>query len=172
MASTDPVDPFGALLAGVKALVPEAPLPEALAAGERGVTAGQVVAWIGSLSSQVDLRLTGWRRLRDVATAEEEAAGELAPRARLEAAAADLVQNGAASYLEAARFPERARPADSSSYAAVLWARYVDGLTALAGWLTAELEDASPPDDVLTARPSGLAYSFPDPSFTPDTMRW
>lgn len=175
MPDTDPVVPYGANLAGVKALVPEAPVPEALGPGDRGVTAPQVRTWIASLSARVDVRLSGWRRLRTVATAAEIAAGEAPPRDRLEVAAADLVHNGAASYLEAARFPERASKADTS-YAEVLWRRFVDGLDELTAWLAAELDNdaggTQPGDVEPAAGAGGLGYSFPAASFTPETMRW
>lgn len=172
MATSDPVPPFSATVDGAAALVPEATLPEALGPGERGVTVGQVAAWVASLSGRLEVRLTGWRRLRDVPTDEETAAGDLAPRDRLRAAAADLVHNGAASYLEAARFPERAAQSDTS-YAAVLWARFVEGEDLLATWLEAELDtDGAGDGDVVDLGLGGIGYSFPAASFTPDTMRW
>lgn len=166
-----PAPPFGATLDGVKALIPHAAVVETLGPGDRGVTAAQARAWVASLSSAVDLRLTGWNLLRAAPTAEETAAGQPAPQARLKAAAADLVHQGAASYLEAARFPERARPADTS-YAEVLWRRYTEGLEALTAWLETELEDTEGGIVEGATAGLGIAYSFPEASFTPDAMRW
>lgn len=162
-AEPTPVEPFDATVAGVQALLPHATLYDALPTGRRGVTTANVTAWLTELSNRVDLRLSGWRRLRATATAEEEAAGHPAPLARLTAYARDLVHNGAASYAEAARFPERADTTDTA-YAGVLWARFTSGLDELTAWLKDELTVEGELEPGPDAGIGGdVAYSFPDP---------
>lgn len=162
MADPPPVEPFDATVAGVRNLLPHADIVDTLPTGRRGVTTGMVAAWLAELSGKVDLRLSGWRRLRAQQTIEEAAAGHDAPLARFMGAARDIVHNGAGSYTEAARFPERAT-SEESSYSGVLWQRYQDGLAELAAWLEEELTtpggEVEPGPDVASASP---AYSFPD----------
>ena len=169
------VAPFGATRNGVTALVPEArliagdgPLP----AGKYGVTEGTVDGWLDELSGSVALRLDGWERLtNDPVLAEDDVTVLVkGDRDRLAEHARTVVHNGAASYLEAARHPERARPADTS-YAAILWDRYRTGLDDLAGWLTARLENLDPGDTPEPAATGGGDYSFPEPLFG-DGIRW
>src|SRR4051812_38659784 len=135
MAADTPHLPFGATVAGVAALVPSAPIRDEIPAGQKGITTAQVEAWLDELSNTVDLRLTGRERLRS----DER-------KAALVDAAKGIVQTGAASYVEAARFSERAAVADTS-YAEVLWRRYQSALgelvALLASWLADE-DDAEP----------------------------
>lgn len=165
MTSPDPVvvAPFGAHVAGVLALVPEARVPKAaeVPAGRHAVTEEQVLEWLVGLSARLAVRLDGWERLK----VEPEEPETLSDRDTFVAHAADLVHNGAASYLEAARYPERAGKS-TTSYDAVLWQRFVDGLDDLAAWLERRLAagDATTPGGADTPVP---AHSFPPASFTP-----
>lgn len=159
MALDTPVEPFGATGKGAADLVPEARLipGDTVPAGKYGVTEAQVEAWVRELTGAVALRLAGWQGLSATPVAPETTSD----RDQLIAYARTIVHNGAASYLEAARFPERASNADTS-YAAVLWARYRDGLADLAGWLEARLDEGTvteptPPD----AGSDGPIGSFP-----------
>lgn len=163
-----PVPPFGATRDGVTGLVPEARLTRdnQLVEGRYGVSEGQVDRWIDELSGDVSVRLDGWERLSNTATLEDPQADPsvvlvAGDRDRLRAWAAGVVHNGAASYLEAARHPERAGVNDTS-YAAILWDRYVTGLDTLAAWLTDRL-DAADDGDQPAADGGGIAYSFPAP---------
>lgn len=169
-AADAPVAPYGATRAGVTALVPEArliagdgPVP----AGKYGITEGQVDAWVDELSDTVALRLDGWERLTNVPVlAEDEVTVLIAgDRDRLVGHARTLVHNAAASYLEAARHPERANNVNDTSYAAVLWERYRAGLEDLAGWLTLRLEDPQAGDELEVAATTAGAHSFPEPLF-------
>lgn len=177
-AADAPVAPFGATRAGVTALVPEArliagdgPVP----AGKYGVTEGQVDAWVDELSDSVALRLDGWERLTNVAVTEDVdgvttvlIAGD---RDRLVGHARTLVHNAAASYLEAARHPERANNVNDTSYAAVLWERYRAGLEDLVGWLEVRLAAPETGDTPEPAASAAAAYSFPAPLFG-DALRF
>lgn len=162
-----PVAPFGATVAGVLALTPEATLVTAaqLVAGRRGVTEADVIGWLEGLSARVSLRLDGWERLEAVVI---DGADSLPDRAILIAQARDLVHNGAASYLEAARYPERAAKADTS-YAAVLWARFEGGLELLYGWLSVRVNTGLLEGGATGGTPS-LDFSFPEASFAPGRL--
>lgn len=159
-----PVAPFGATRSGVTGLVPEArliagdgPIP----AGSYGVTEGQVDAWVDELTGVVAMTLDGWQRLSDEPI-EPEVTSD---REQLLEYARTVIHNGAGSYLEAARHPERASVNDTS-YAAVLWSRYTDGLDRLSAWLIRRLTDPRYVDDVpLAEASSGLDYAFPLPLF-------
>lgn len=159
-AGVDGVAPFGASVAGVTSLVPEARLwtsSNPIPAGTYAVTIDQVAAWVDELTGVVAMTLDGWQRLNAVAVAPETTSD----RDQLVAYARTVVHNGAASYLEAARHPERAGVNDTS-YAAVLWARYTDGLTRLTAWLATRLaagDTADGPDPAADLP----AYAFPTP---------
>lgn len=155
--------PFGASVQGTWSLVPEARLwngegmpPE----GTYAVTAAQVRAWVEELTGVVAMTLTGWQRLSSTPVEPETTSD----RDQLIEYARTVVHNGAASYLEAARHPERARQNDTS-YAAVLWARYTDGLDRLATWLAERLAASAPGDAVEPASTAGGAFAFPLPTF-------
>ncbi len=154
------VPPFGATVDGVRALIPEAVIPDEAPPRSKLVVSGQVVVWLADLSRRVSLRLAGWEALRLVQTDAEALLGLAAPRERLAAYARDLVHNGAASYTESARHPERAQ----DGYAAVLWTRFLDGLGELRLWMAAELEAQTPG--------IGGEASFPLASFTPERLRF
>lgn len=164
------VPPFGATVAGVRALVPDAPIPETLPAGVKGVDAGMVRGWLRELSGRVDRRLAGWRGLRLERNADEQAEDAPSPREAFVDAARGLVLTGAASYTEDARFPTRSEQNDSR-YGAVLWRRFEAGLAELDAWLKAELDTGDEKDlDPATAAADAPAYSFPPPAF-PDSLR-
>lgn len=166
-AADEPVAPFGATRNGVTGLVPEARLTpgDAVVVGKYGVTEGQVDRWLDELSGDVSVRLDGWERLSDAPVLAEDEVTVLVEgdRTRLRAWAAGVVHNGAASYLEAARHPERAGVNDTS-YAAVLWDRYVAGLDKVAAWLEGRLEDPDQGDQPTPdADATGPLFSFPAP---------
>lgn len=167
MADPAPTEPYDATVEGVRALLPHATIPDSLPAGGRGVTTSHVAAWLAELSGRVDLRLAGWRRLRVARTEQEESDNHPSPSERFTAAARDLVHNGAASYTEAARYPERAGVTDTS-YAAVLWNRYTSGLDDLEAWLTDELATG---DEGEVDPETGTAYGDPGYSF-PEPFPW
>ena len=157
-AADEPVIPFGATRAGVTGLVPEArlvagdgPIPE----GRYGVTEAQVDRWLDELSGAVAVEADGWERLSNIAVTDEDGTTVVleGDRDRFVIMARDVVHNGAASYLEAARHPERA---------AVMWARYVDGLARLTAWLTKRLANPAAGDEDELAT-GGAVYSFPAP---------
>ena len=156
--------PFGASVQGAWSLVPEARLwtgdgmpPE----GTYAVTAAQVRAWVEELTGVVAMTLTGWQRLSDEPVDPETTSD----RAQLIEYARTVIHNGSSSYLEAARHPERARQNDTS-YAAVLWARYTDGLDRLATWLVGRLAASEPGDTPEPATDlGGAAFAFPLPTF-------
>lgn len=161
-AADEPVAPFGATRVGVTALVPEARLTPGdgpLPAGKYGLTEAQVDRWVDELTDSAAMRLDGWQRLATDPVAPETTSD----RDQLIGNVRNVIHNGAASYLDAARHPERANPTDSS-YAEVLWARYRTGLDEVAAWLERRL--AAPTGGDATAPESaGIAYSFPAPLF-------
>ena len=145
--STAPVEPWGATLDGVAALIPDWKIPLTLAPGQNGITRDQVTGWLTELSGIVSLRLTGWAAVTDP---DRTAALVTAARA--------AIHNGAASYVEAARHPDRAVKG-ATSYADVLWARFTDQLDHLDALLLTWLEDPS-----AAGVPSpGPAFEFPAP---------
>lgn len=166
-AADAPVAPFGATRDGVTGLVPEARLVpgDVLIEGKYGVTEAQVDRWLDELSGDVSVRLDGWELLTNTPVLDVDEVTVLVDgdRTRLRAWAAGIVHNGAASYLEAARHPERAGVNDTS-YAAVLWDRYVTGLDRVAAWLEERLADPDAGDTEEPAADSlGPAFSFPTP---------
>lgn len=166
MPASDPVPPFGATVAGVEALLPDATIYDVLPAGRKGVTKAQTAAWLDELSGRVAIRLGGWARLR-ATVLDGEPVDAATPYTQLVDAARTVVHNGAASYVEAARFPERAAAADTS-YAGVLWARFTDGLADLAGWLERELAEA---DNVDVVEPGPVDADAPLGNF-PAAVGW
>lgn len=147
MAETTLYAPFDASVAGVQALIPEAKLPVTLAPGVRGVTVAQAEAWVADFSGRVALRLTGYDLLPEPQLS------------RVRQAARDLVHNATASYVEAARFPERAL----DGYAALLWSRYAEGLSSLEAWLRPDPGGGG--DGGLSSLAGTPAFSFPLPLF-------
>lgn len=163
METDTPVEPFGATVAGAWALVPEARLydgPMPPPAGTYAVTVPQVDAWVREVSGAVAMRLTGWQGLNDEPVAPETTSD----RDQLIEYARTVIHNGAASYLEAARHPERSS-VNTESYSAVLWQRYRDGLEDLAGWIEKRLTAPEAGDELPVDGAGGPIGSFPVPLF-------
>ena len=172
MAPETPVGPWQATVRGVLDLVPEASLlsegatvppvsgewVSAAAAPQRGVTLAAVTGWLEQLSARVAMRLDGWQQL----PAEPVAPETTSDRDQLSGYARDLVHNGAASYLEAARHPERAA-LSQTTYDQVLWARFTGGLDQLDEWLRKRLAAGAPVEGGGSA--SAAAGNFPPPTF-------
>ena len=153
-----PTPPWGATLDGVGALIPDWKIPATLTPGQTGLSAAQVEGWIVELSGIASLRLTGYATISDP---DRVSALTSAVRA--------AIHNGAASYVEAARHPDRAGKGDTS-YSDVLWARFTGGLDALEALLGTWLTD---PDlsGVGAVTPPGPGFEFPA-AFIIDGLRF
>lgn len=149
---------WGATPDGVSALLPHATITDTLAPGQKGVTTADVQLWIDDLSARVAARVIGWDSLR------------IEYQDAVRSTAADLVHNGAASYAEAARFPERAsNQHGGTSYPEILWERYTSGLEALAAQVTEWLAESGTEPDGRRTGPSGVfppATILDDPEST------
>ena len=148
-----PIGEFGVTVGDVAALVPEASIPTTRGTGQRAVIQTEVEDWIGSLSAALESALgEGWSSLPGERLTQITATGKT------------VVACAAASYLEVARAPERAGLANTT-YADVLWDRWVTGrteLVALVGeWLATD-------PDLALSRP---AATFPAPSVL-DVQQW
>lgn len=163
------VPPWDANVDGVRDLLPDATIYRdgTVPAGRRGVTEPQVRTWLVGLSGRASLYLDGWEKL---STTVDEGA-ELSDRQRFADLARDAVHNGAASYVEAARYPEQQGKA-ATSYAAVLWSRYEAVLEELKRWLDVRLAAPAELDPTATTAGGEPAYYFPPPSFTVDRLRF
>lgn len=173
--ATDLVPPFGATREGVLALVPEVRLRAAdtePAPGQYGITAAHVDSWIDDLTDSVAMALDGWERLSNVAVYGDDnvTVVVLGDRDRLRGSARTLIHNGVASYVEAARHPERAAVNDTS-YAEVLWRRYTDGLDRLVLWFRGRLANPEDGDELGGVAHGGPAFGFPAPLFG-DSLRF
>lgn len=160
---TAPIGPFGATVNGVSGLVPEAtlrdedtPSPE----GQYRVTREAVAGWIRQVSGAAALILDGWQGLSTTPRDPEVDSD----RDQFIAYVSTIVECGAASYLEAARHPERSS-VNTESYSAVLWARYIDGLDRIAAWLRDKLANAGTGPDEPAGDSGGVSWSFPAPLF-------
>ncbi|AYD81508.1 hypothetical protein HYP71_gp014 [Arthrobacter phage KBurrousTX] len=125
----------------------------------RKVTNGQVAAFIQDISAMVDLRLHSRHRVTDAAFA-----------AKVDTAAADIVTNGAGSYLVAAAFPIKAGVSENTNYSAELWRRYTEGLAAL----EKALADFIKAGDGVTPTPgaAGRVSGYFPPILFRDDMRF
>lgn len=127
------------------------------------LTDAQVAEWIVDVASRVKTRLASFHRIRPASRLW----------LRLAQAGHDVVANGAASYVYAAAAPEKAEMVDTTSYAEVLWRRYLTGLDdleeAFARWCR-EFPDDLEPEPVNRDRVPGSGR-FPRPVFR-DDMRW
>lgn len=150
MATTDPIAPWDATVQGVMDLLPAATFPVTLEAGKKGITQAMIASYIGEVSGRVSARLVGWEALSGTTAAA------------ITTAARDLTEQGAASYAQAARFPEQSSPRNTDGYAAVLWARFTTGLDLLAARVAEELTD---PTLDAGGGASGADYYFPAPTF-------
>jgi hypothetical protein len=150
---------FDALVDAVYALCPEADrVTDSNQSGlSTPITEDTVRTWLLDVSAFVDARLGRWHELTG------------ATLTRITSAARTVVTDGAASYLEAARYPTRASLNDST-YAGVLWDRYQTGLLALQADVT-ELFDDPGADGDVAASTSGPYGAFP-PTYFADGMWW
>lgn len=171
LGPADTVGDFQVPIRDVLALVPDALVvsdpedAETTAYDRTRITYGQVAGWIEDVTAVTAVQLAGLSRLSENSII----------RTTFGRAAASVVATGAASYLTAARFPER-EGQGVDSYAKTLWDRYSLQLTALAASLTAVVDaggtDVDPPPDGGTPTGGGgIAGSFPPPMF-PDDMAW
>lgn len=154
MATSDPVPPFGATVALVAALLPDATLPDTAADGQRVVTKAQVHQWINDTTAEVEIAIRGWETIR------EDIRDTISGRARA------IVATGAAATTEAARTPERAGKADGS-YADQLRTRYREDLAELVAAVRDYISEGSTTIGVSDTAGS----SFPPPRLT-DHMAW
>ena len=143
MPAEQAVEPFGANVAGVQALIPEVELLDTLAIGQRGVTKDQVRVWLVELTGHVLLRLSRYTELSEIRQ------GVVVAMAR------DILHNGAASYAEAAAFPERTGRAETS-YDQVLWKRYLGDRDALEAQVDEWLDEQDGGSGA-----GGISASFP-----------
>lgn len=147
---------FACTVEAVYKLTPEAERVTDPAAStlQTPITEGTVAGWVFDLSGEVSARIGEWDELN------------VPHKARVVAAARVVVANGAASYLEAARYPTRS---SGDSYAAVLWDRYISGIEALAlivAFLIKDEEGVDPGPGEDDGGPSRVQFSFPPPFFT------
>lgn len=166
MAETTP-ETWGVSVDQVKALAPHITITDTEPAPggdvpftgnkEKHVAQAQVEAWIIDVAARVSLRI---HRRSKVDTAMQ---------ATVNAAAHDLVLNGAGNYLVAAAFPAKAGLNDNTSYSAELWRRFTEGLDelekAIADWII-DNETSTPIGSTST-----IIGSFPEPIFG-DDIAW
>lgn len=123
------------------------------------ITEDTVARWIEDISNAVSAGIGPWPMIAGPA-------GE-----RIQAAAKAVIANGAASYLQAARYPTRASSNDST-YSGVLWLRYQQGLDALKAQVTAIIDEGGtevvPEPGAGTKGPYG---AFP-PTYFADGTWW
>lgn len=155
MAET-PVEPFAATRKGVTDLLPAATFPETLAVGQKGVTLTMVDGYLADVSRAAAAQLTGYTRL----SAEY--------RTSIVEGARALVHSGAASYAQAARFPEKVGKTDDG-YAELLWKRYVDGLRDLSALLAGWLADDTKVDTPTVVSTGQVLLNFPPARITERT---
>lgn len=134
-----------------------------LRAGETYLSEAQVREWIVDVASRVKTRLAKFHRVRPGTTLW----------LRLSQSGHDVVANGAASYVYAAAAPEKAEQTDTTSYAEVLWRRYLSGLEDLVEafdvWARENPDDLDPEPGRADRLPG--SGRFPRPVFR-DDMRW
>jgi len=159
----EPIGLFGCTVRDVATLVRNTTL-HVQAAGERdpdlSMTVGEVTAWIAQLSDTLTARLVGFERLNDGPR-----------RTTVLGAGRTAVAAGAASYVLAAAHPEFASPAEATSYAQVLWQRWLTGCDQLAATLQAILDGGGDDVDLPPADTGMVGWSFPPPAL-PDDKRW
>lgn len=123
----------------------------------------QVQEWITDVANRLKTRLTAFHRIREDSRLYR----------RVAVAGHDLVANGAASYLYAAAAPEKAEQTDTTSYAEVLWRRFLTGLDELVeafeDWVKENPDDLEPEPGMLSRLPG--SGRFPAPFFR-DRMQW
>jgi hypothetical protein len=183
-----PPNPYGVTTEAVHALVPYRRLDTPTSAAPPGtatVADEDVQRWVSDLSQSLTSRLMvmagGADSILIVAddgtvTVNPGVPGADERFAILSGIARDAITNGAASYWDAAMNPER-QGVNNTTYAGVLWQRYLDGIAAaitLVGqWLSQGSAGGGGTDD------GGFYYDgfgwvsslFPPPAFA-DTIRW
>lgn len=139
---------FGTPVGAVYALCPEAERVTDPNASRlpTPITETTVAGWIVDISSAVAVGIGPWGSFTGP-TLES-----------IRAAARAVVANGAASYLEAARYPTAAGLNDSN-YAGMLWARYTVGVEALKAQVTELLDSGG--GDVVTPETGRAVAAFP-----------
>lgn len=156
MPDPAPVEPFGATRKGVTDLLPGATFPEALGVGQKGVTLTMIDGYLVDVSGKAAAQLAGYTRLK------EEYRTAIVNDAR------GLVHNGAASYAQAARFPEKVGKTDDG-YAELLWSRFTTGLRDLSALLASWLTDDSKVEAAPETRAGQVALNFPPARITEHT---
>lgn len=151
-----PTDPpaYGATFADVKVYVPGRRWT-----AESPPTQGDVEAMVTSIAAQVEARIGPLEAVPDVLIAD--AVDGSTVRGRLTGLAKRAVVLGAAAHAEAAAHPERARPNDTSTYAAWLWARFLEAFDEAGTYA----DDVAPGELPAGVEPGVVepAWSFPDP---------
>lgn len=155
---TEALGDYEATLQGVADLLPQMSLLEALNPGQRGVTYAMAKGYVLEITGRVQARLINFHRLNGDA------------QGRIRKGAKDLVHNGAASYAQAARFPEQAQP-NTDGYATVLWNRFSTGLDDLVKLCDQLLADQETDSDECALNKAVPATSFPLPVID-DCTRW
>lgn len=140
-----PVEPFGAKLAQVGALIPNVGWVTGGVVGQTGVTAEQAHDWLVDLTARVAVVLPRW--------ADLDGESRLSYITRL---AADAVAHGAASYAHAAVHPEQVSKADLA-YHQVLWNRHLF----LLDQAKAQLEEWLDEQDTASGRAGIAVGCFP-----------
>lgn len=171
----DASNPFGLSVQDVHRLVPYRQLPSAPAdaypSGTLALSTQDIEAWIAQLSGDLMGRLT---LAAGVFLADSVAWGQVYLMCR------DAVSNGAASYWEAAFYPERAGVNDTT-YAGVLWQRYLRSVEAIEKMIQTLLSQSDQGGDGLGTYPlepplfvpgAGYIWSLFPPVAIPDTIRW
>lgn len=121
------------------------------------ITEVTVEQWVLDLDASVNAAIGAWSVITGTTRDEIVAAGRR------------VVADGAASYLEAARYPTRASLNDST-YAGVLWERYLAGVAALRARVT-EILDTGGEGVVEDPTVGVIVASFPC-TWIPDEVVW
>ncbi len=161
------VDDVSALAPHIVIANDPGPAPEPLPLGDpynkstvRKVTRSQVEAFIVDITAQVDLRLYRLDRVTDPSPF----------RLKVDAAAKDVITNGAGSYLVSAAFPVKAGTNENTNLSAELYRRYKDGLDALVATIEGFIKAGVGLEPEATAAPS-IRPLFHAPIFS-DDMRF
>lgn len=133
------------------------PVDDQYPADTSQVNVDTVIAWIGQVSAAASGGL--WQAVRII---DDDRT------LLIKTAAAAAVACGAASYVEAAVSPRRVDGPADGGYAAVLWTRYEQMITDLAGRITVWIDEGG--IGVVTAG-RGPVANFPCTVFT-DNIQW
>lgn len=157
-----PVGPYQVTVNDVYGLCPDAQRDTDDEDHPTPITDQRVAAWIAAVSASAQ------GKVGDLSTLTQPRAGLAAGMLRT------AVMNGAASYLEAARYASDAGVNDGGGYSAVLWARYeqalADAAKTIADWVTDAAVDPGP---IGPEGPCGTGWgSFPPPRIPDWPVRW